>query len=172
MVDEPTPEDHAKTAWEWYDSVVPFVLLIVPPFITSLAAGSDGALELWFAPAVVNSDGSVFGVALATFVLAAASAAVVFFMVRNPGLNPWAYFAAAALALIVANFLAIWLGLGGLDAVQEFMSLSGMHPYLRVIVAFLLAGFATYGIGGAILGIGAGAIAGWRFAVWSERASL
>ncbi|MDQ0725392.1 MFS family permease [Microbacterium sp. W4I20] len=160
---------HPPPPTQWFDTFVPYVLLFLPAIITSVLGPS--APEL-FAPAILQSDGTVLGVALATFVLSSAAAVTLAAILIAPddlsGLNLlWL----AGLSLIGANLLAILLGTGSLDVLAlrpDWLpgSLGPVGNGFMVIVLFLVAGVLTYGIGGAVLALVAGGLAGWRFAAW------
>lgn len=147
-----------------FEAVVPWLLLLLPALVSGIFGERAPIL---FAPSL--QDGSIIGVASATFVFTAAAALVVGLAGVSGEWGLGAWLGGISLALLISNGVAVVLGLGGLDFFAEYNSVSFLPVQLRLLGSFLLAGVATYGIGGAALGMVAGAISGRRFARWYNR---
>lgn len=150
-------EEHAPT--RAFDKWVPWVLLLVPSVLTLIFG--NAAPEL-LAPAITESDGTVVGVGIATFVLSSAAAVTVYAGERGVGWQ--GLIAIGAGSLIAANLIAVVIGFQSLEPVWNYVSGPWYVALFLLIAAFFFAGTAVYGWLGAILGVVAGAVAGDRFA--------
>lgn len=163
-VPESRPERASAEPAKVFNTATPWLLVIAPSVLTGLFGE---ALKPFLAPGLTSGDLS--GVIMATFVLSSATAIVtaIFKLFGMVG-GWWGSIGLVAVALLITNTTAAWLGLGSLDYWNDYITPGGGPPQFRFILAFLAAGFKAYGVLGTALGITAGCIAGLRFAKWYQ----